>query len=402
MKFKYRAIAKNGEEQTGKIDAATHEKAVELLQKYQLVVVSVEEVSELFSLSALIGKFHRGVGNKKIVLFSKELSILISSGVSLVEALKIEYEQEENQKFREQIMAIADMVDDGDAFSEALSRFPDTFSDFYVNIVKSGEVSGKMQESLMHLAAYVEKSYMLSAKVKNAMLYPCVILMGFIGVGICMMIFVVPQLVSIFRENAMDLPLPTKMLIAVSDFLVNNFALFVLAVIFMIFGVGRYIKTPAGKAQADVLLLSLPPFSELFRKFYLARFADNLSMLIGSGVNIVSALQISSEVAGNEVYKKIIYSSMEDVKMGGSIAYAFENNKFVSPMVSKMLKIGEKTGKVDVVLKDVADFYTKEVDIAVDGLTAIIEPILILILGGGVGLMVAAIIMPIYQMTEAY
>jgi type IV pilus assembly protein PilC len=170
----------------------------------------------------------------------------------------------------------------------------------------------------------------------------------------------------------------------------------------LVVGVKNYIKTPTGKAQADVLMLSLPPFSELFRKYYLARFADNLSMLIGSGVNIVSALQISSEVAGNEVYKKIIYNSMEDVKMGGSIAYAFENNKYVFPMVSKMMKIGEKTGKMDSVLKDVAGFYTKEVDIAVDGLTAIIEPILILILGGGVGLLVAAIIMPIYQMTEAY
>jgi type IV pilus assembly protein PilC len=204
---------------------------------------------------------------------------------------------------------------------------------------------------------------MLGAKVKNAMLYPCVILLGFVGVGICVMVFVVPQLVAIFRENNAQLPLPTKILIAVSDFMVNYFFVGIAILIVFVASLKKYIKTPEGKRQMDTLLLSVPPFQELFRKFYLARFSENLSMLIGSGVNIVAALQISGDVAGNEVYKKIIHNSMEDVKIGGSIAYAFENNKYVAPMVSKMLKIGERTGKIDGVLQDVARFYTKEVDI---------------------------------------
>lgn len=401
MKFKYLSVAKNGEEQVGNIEADSHEKAVEILQKYDFTLVSVDRVSELFSLSGLIGKFHKGVSSKKLVMFSKELSILISSGVSLVEALRIQYEQEESKRFKDQISAMSAMVEDGYSLSATLSRFPDTFSDFYINIVKSGEVSGKMQESLLHLADYVEKRYLLSSKVKNAMLYPAVIMMGFLGVGMAMMVFVVPQLVAIFRENAVELPLPTRILIFVSDAMVNNFALLVLIAVFFLVVVRRYLKTPAGKAKVDIFVLSVPPFNELFKKYYLARFADNLAMLIGSGVNIVNALEISASVAGNDVYKKIILESVEDVKVGGSIAYAFENNKYVSPMISKMLNIGERTGKIDAVLKDVADFYTKEVDIAVDGVTAIIEPILILFLGGGVGLLVAAIIMPIYQMTES-
>lgn len=401
MKFKYRAITKIGEEQAGAIEADSKEKAVEILQKYDFTLVSVDKVSELFSLAGITGKFHRGVSSKKLVMFSKELSILISSGVSLVEALHIQYEQEESKRFKEQIAAMADMVEDGYSLSSTLSKFPDTFSDFYINIVKSGEVSGKMQESLLHLADYVEKRYLLSAKVKNAMLYPAVIMVGFLGVGVAMMVLVVPQLVGIFQENAMELPLPTKILIAVSNFLVHNFALFVLLVIFSLVVVRRYLKTRSGKAKLDVLFLTVPPFNDLFKKYYLARFADNLSMLIGSGVNIVKALEISASVAGNDVYRKIILESVEDVKVGGSIAYAFEKNKYVSPMISKMLNIGERTGKIDQVLKDVADFYTKEVDIAVDGVTAIIEPILILVLGCGVGILVAAIIMPIYQMTEA-
>lgn len=402
MNFKYRAINKSGEQQSGSIEAVSHDDAVELLQKYEMIVVSLEEANQMFSLGAIMSRLRRRVGVKRLVMFSKELAILISSGVSLVEALKIEYEQEENPYFREQIMSIADMVEDGASFSEALSKYPDTFSDFYVNIVRSGEVSGRMQESLTHLADYVEKNYMLAAKVKGAMIYPCVILMGFLLVGICMMVFVVPQLVSIFRESNMELPLPTKILIAISDLLVHYLYLVIPLVIGAVTLVKRYVKTPKGKRQADALMLSLPPFNELFRKYYQARFADNLAMLIGSGVNIVSALQISGEVAGNEMYKKVIFESMEDVKVGGSIAYAFENSKYVSAMLSKMLKIGERTGKIDAVLRDVSNFYTKEVDIAVDGLTAVIEPILIIILGVGVGGLVAAIIMPIYQMTEAF
>lgn len=168
MKFKYAAITKSGEAQSGKIEAASQEKAVEAIQKYGLIIVSVESASDLFSVSGIMNKVRKRVGVKKIVMFSKELAILISSGVSLVEALRIQYDQEDSQFFKEQIGAIADMVDDGAPFSDALSRYPNTFSDFYVNIVKSGEVSGNMQESLLHLSDYVEKNYLLAAKVKNA------------------------------------------------------------------------------------------------------------------------------------------------------------------------------------------------------------------------------------------
>jgi type IV pilus assembly protein PilC len=400
MKFKYRAIGKNGEEQSGQIEADNRQKAVEILQKYDFTLVSVDSADKLFSVSGIIGKFRKGVGAKKLVMFSKELSILISSGVSLVEALRIQYEQEDDKYFKEQISTMADMIDDGHSLSSALSRFPDTFSDFYINIVRSGEVSGKMQDSLMHLAEYVEKRYLLTSKVRNAMLYPCVIMFAFLGVGVAMMVLVIPQLVSIFRENDMELPITTRIVIAVSDFLVNNFMLFIVMLIILIFGGRRYVKTESGKENMDRLFLTMPPFKDLFKKYYLARFADNLSMLIGSGVNIVRALEISGDVAGNAIYTKLIYESVEDVKVGGSIAYAFENNKYVPPMISKMISIGERTGKIDSVLKDVADFYTKEVDIAVDGVSAIIEPILILILGCGVGVLVSAIILPIYQMTE--
>lgn len=399
MKFKYKATTINGREQEGKIEAGNIERAVELLQKHKLIIISIRPVKELFSFTEAFSFLNR-VSNKKVVMFSKELSILLTANIPLVEALRIQYEQENHKYFREQIFMISKMVDDGAPFSVALSNFPKIFSNFYVNIVKSGEVSGKLQEVLYHLSEYIEKQYILNSKVKNALMYPAVILGGFTLIGILMMAFVIPQLTSIFKENSQELPLPTKMLIITSDFMKDNFILIVIAIVVLVYGVKKYVSTPKGKEKVDKFVLKLPQFKFLFQKFYMTRFAENLSMLIGSGISIVNALEISGDVVGNEVYKKVIYNSVDEVKIGGSISYAFERSDDVPPLVSKMIRVGEKTGRVDIVLKDVADFYTKEVDIAVDGLMSLIEPILIFVLGAGVGLLVAAILLPVYQMTE--
>ncbi len=399
MKFKYKATTISGREQEGKIEAGSIERAVELLQKHKLIVVSIKPVRELIPLSKLLSFLNR-VSKKKIVMFSKELSVLLTANIPLVEALRIQYEQEDNPYFREQIFTISKMVDDGAPFSVALSRFPNVFSDFYVNIVKSGEASGKLQEALYHLSGYIEKQYILASKVKNALMYPAVIMGGFGLVGLGMMAFVVPQLVSVFEGSSQELPLPTKILVAASGFIQSNFILILVSLVVFGYIIKKYIGTTEGKEKIDGLILRLPGFKVIFQKFYLARFAENLSMLIGSGIPIINALKISGDVVGNEVYKKIVYNSVDEVKIGGSIAYAFERSENVPPLIAKMIRVGEKTGRVDVVLKDVGEFYTKEVDIAVDGLMSLIEPVMIFVLGGGVGLLVAAILMPIYQMTE--
>ena len=398
MKFTYKAISISGVEQLGKIEAGSMERAVELLQKHRLVVISIKEVRELISFKKLSAVFHR-VSHKKIVIFLKELSILLMAGVPLVESLRIQYGQEESIYFKERIFMISNMVEDGMSFSAALSKFPNMFSDFFVNIVKSGEESGKMQESLLHLSNYIEKQYLLSSKVKNALMYPAIVLSGFAVVGVAMMTLVVPQLVSIFEGSGQELPLPTKILIFVSDFMQHNLILIFIGGGILLYLAKTYIGTVKGKEKIDMLLLKIPQFSSIFKKYYVARFAENLSLLISSGIPIITALQISGDVVGNSVYKKVIYSSIDEVKIGGSIAYSFERSDQLPPLVSKMIRVGERTGKLDIVLKDIADFYTKEVDIAVDGLTAIIEPIMIFVLGGLVAILVASILMPIYQMT---
>jgi len=399
MKFKYKAVSTSGIEQTGKVDAINQEKAIELIQKHRLIIIYVKPIREFASIDKLFSFLHR-VSSKKIVMFSKELSILLMAGIPLVEALRIQHDQEESAYFKDQLFIIANMVDDGSSFSAALSRFPNIFSGFYVNIVKSGEASGTMQESLLHLADYIEKQYLLNSKVKNALMYPGVIIGGFLIIGALMMAFVIPQLTAIFRDNEQELPLPTKILILISDFMKDNFILVAIGAVVLIYGIKKYIATQEGKENFDKLIFKIPKFNSIFRKFYVARFAKNLSMLIKSGVSIISALKISGDVVGNEVYKKIIYNSIDEVKIGGSVAYAFERSDQLPPLVPRMIRIGEKTGKLDVVLKDIADFYTKEVNIAVDGLMSLIEPILIFVLGGAVGILVAAILMPVYQMTE--
>lgn len=399
MKFKYKAITISGGKQAGKIEASNKERAIELLQKHKLVVVSIDLVREFLSLKKLLPLLHK-VSSDKIVVFSKELSVLLSAGIPIIESLRILYEQEDNIYFREKIFVISNMVDDGSNLSSALSSFPDIFSDFFINIIKSGEASGKVQESFYHLSEYIEKQYLLVSKVKNALMYPAVILGGFASVGAGMMVFVVPQLVSIFKENQQELPLPTKILIMTSNFMQHHFILLILMVFVICYVFKKYIKTPEGKGKLDRLVLKIPKISHIFQRFYMARFTGNLSMLISSGIPIMNALQISGDVVGNEVYKEIIYNSIDEVEIGGSIAYTFEKSDQIPLLVSKMIRVGEKTGKLDLILKDISEFYTKEVDIAIDGLTALIEPILIFVLGAGVGVLVASILMPIYQMTS--
>ena len=401
MKFKYKARTISGIEQEGSIEAGTQKMAVEMLQKHKLIVVSIRPVQSLFAKNQLLSFIHR-VKSQEIVEFSKEFSVLLSAGIPLVEALEIIQKQVGNLYFKDQLAEVVSDVRDGASFSSALERHPDIFSNLYINLVRAGEASGKIQTVLLHLSDHLEKQHHLNSRVKSSLLYPAVVIGGFGIVGLLMMAFVVPKLMEIFSENSMDLPLPTKILIAVSGFFHNYFILIIIALALVVVGLRNFKNTPKGKAALDGFLLKIPALNKILEKFYLSRFSANLSMLIISGVSIIESLQISGDVVGNEVYKKVIYSAVDEVRTGGSVAYAFEASDAIPPMVSKMIKVGEKTGNLDLVLKSISNFYSKEVDIAVEGITAIIEPVLILLLGAGVAILVAAILMPIYQMTEAF
>ena len=400
MKFQFKAISISGNQQEGKIEATTQEKAIEMLQRHKLVVVSIKPVREFISLGKIFSFLHR-VKREKIIMFSKELAVMLESGIPLVEALRILYGQEENEYFKEQIYSIASKVDDGMPFSSALAESPNLFSDFYINIVKAGEASGKLQETFLHLSSYMDKQSYINAKLKNAMIYPAVVISGFGVVGVGVMVFVMPQLVSVFEKSGTELPMTTKALVALSDFFQNYLIVIIVVFISFVYLLKSYISTPNGKKVFDSLVLKIPKIKNILQKVYVSRFAGNLSMLIASGIPITDALKISGNIVGNNVYKELIFSSIDEVKIGGSVSYVFEKSDNFPVVVSKMMRIGEKSGQFGKILQDIAFFYEKEIDLAIEGIMALIEPVLIFVLGIGVLIFILSILQPIYGMTGA-
>lgn len=400
MKFQFKAISISGNQQEGKIEATTQEKAIEMLQRHKLVVISIKPVREFMSLGKIFSFLHR-VKREKIIMFSKELAVMLESGIPLVEALRILYGQEENEYFKEQIYSIASKVDDGMPFSSALAESPNLFSDFYVNIVKAGEASGKLQETFVHLSTYMDKQSYINAKLKNAMIYPAVVISGFGVVGVGVMVFVMPQLVSVFEKSGTELPATTKALVALSDFFQNYLIVIIAVFISFFYLLKSYISTPNGKKAFDSAILKIPKIKNILQKVYVSRFAGNLSMLIASGIPITDALKISGNIVGNNVYKELIFSSIDEVKIGGSVSYVFEKSDNFPVVVSKMMRIGEKSGQFGKILQDIAFFYEKEIDLAIEGIMALIEPVLIFVLGIGVLIFILSILQPIYGMTGA-
>jgi type IV pilus assembly protein PilC len=396
MKFKYQAKNEKGEIQSGTVEASSEAAAIKILQSHKLVVVSITPMMEISALFRSV-KFLQKVPAKDLVIFSRQLATLIEAKISLLEALKTLHKQTSNAFFKEKIFEIANDIEGGKSLSYSLSKHPKVFSEFYVNLIKAGEVSGNLQESLLYLAEHVEKQYDLENKIKGAMYYPAFILLAFFAVGIIVMIYVIPQLTAIVEESGQELPITTRILIASSHFLRYYGWILVVFGITMGIGTKRYIDTPEGKMNWDKIKLKLPVIGELLRKIALVRFSENLSTLIKGGVPIVRSLQITGSVIGNEVFKELIFKTAEKVKSGTSIAKVLGESPEIPLIVIQMISIGERSGKLDSILDNIARFYTREVNNVVDNLSTLIEPVLIVIMGIGVGIMVSAILLPIYN-----
>jgi type IV pilus assembly protein PilC len=283
-----------------------------------------------------------------------------------------------------------------------LGKYPKVFSNFYVSVVRAGESSGKLDEVLNYLADELEKDYDMNSKIKGAMIYPGVILTGLAIVGAVMMIFVVPKLTEVISSSGGELPLPTKILIAVSDFLQSFWWLLLAGIFGAYFGIKTFVSTPSGKLMADELLLRLPIFGHLYNLIYIVRFTRSMNTLIIGGVSLSKGLDITADVVSNEVYKRIIHETKKQVEDGNSISSVFSESKEIPVMVSQMMSIGEKTGRLDMILAKITDFYTREINNIIANLMTLMEPIVIIIIGIGVGLMVAAIILPMYQMADSF
>lgn len=403
MKFSYQAKTPQGQLQKGIVDATSREAAIDVLQKNGLVILNLKSASEISLMTRRI-QFLERVKTSDIVLFSRQLATLFSAKVPLAESLQILSGQIAGPYFRGVIIDTMRDVEGGMAFSQALSRHPKAFSGYYVGMIKSGEASGKLEETLDYLAVSVERQYTLSSKVFNALIYPIFVLAVFITIMVLMFTFVVPKLKLFVEEAGQELPLVTKIIFNISDFLVN-YGYWILP--FVILGAGftaRYIlRTPEGQLLFDKFKLRLPIFGMLFQKIALSRFADSLSTLIAGGLPMVQAIVITSDVVGNMEYKNILAKVAEQVKKGFSISSVLKLYPLIIPsMVTQMIFVGEETGKLEEVLKKVADFYEKETVRSLDTLVTMIEPFLIVMLGGFVFVLISAILLPIYNLAQGF
>jgi len=402
MEFNYVARTKQGEMQTGIVEAASRSGALETLQSRGLILLDLRAGTSGGSIFSMKLKIFQRVKLKEMTTFSRQLATLVSAQVPLLSSLQTLAKQTENEYFRDIILEVANDVEGGAVLSKALSRHPKVFSNFFVNMVKAGEASGGMENSLNYLADYLEKQHDLNNKVRGALMYPAFVIGAFAIIATLMMILVVPKLTGFLAETGQELPWMTKVVMGISSFLTNWWWLFLMFLVGVFFYFSYILKnSPMARQQWDTVKIHLPLFGkQVFQKIYVTRIADNLSTLIQGGLSILQALQVTSEVVGNVVYQKIVTEAKEDVRIGNTLSSSFSKHKEIPSMVTQMIATGEQTGSLDIILKKLGQFYNKEIDTTVATISQLIEPIMILAIGGAVAVLVAAILMPIYNIAN--
>lgn len=398
MLFKYKATTKDGEERNGSIDAISVDVAIGALQKRDLIIISVEP-AEGGGIIKILNEALESVKTKDVVILSRQLATLFEAKVSVLDTFKLLSSETENALLRRKLSEITDDIQSGVPISTAMSKHPKIFSAFYVSLIRSGEESGRLSESFNYLADYLERQYAIVSKVRGALIYPAFVILSFAVVMVLMLVMVIPRLAEILVETGQEVPLYTTFVIWLSGVFVDYGIFILVAVIILGLLAWRYAVTAIGKSTIDKLQLNVPYVGTLYRRFYLSRIADNMDTLITSGVSMVRSLEVTADVVGSEVYKKVILDAVTGVKGGSPLSSAFAESKDVPKIMAQMTKIGEETGNLGFVLKTMARFYKREVDTAIDTLIALIEPMMIIFLGVAVGLLLVSVLGPIYNIT---
>jgi type IV pilus assembly protein PilC len=396
--FRYTAKDRDGKAVNGVMDSASSSALVDALRQKELTIISIEEAKEKAKTSFSFGA--EKVKLDDLVIFSRQLATMVDAGIPLVGALDALQDQMEHAGFKNVVRKVRDNVEGGLSLSEALSKQPKVFSSFFINMVRAGESSGNLDEILDRVAIYMEKTIALIRKVKSSLIYPAVVILMAITITTFLLIFVVPTFKSIFSTIGVELPLPTRILIAISDIMRQWFIVVVILLAAAMFLLSRLIKTEMGALAWDRFLLKVPVIGPLLRKVAVARFARTLSTLQKSGVSILTALEIVGKTSGNKVIEQAVMQTKLSIKEGESIAQPLTASKVFPPMVTRMISVGEQTGKLEEMLSKVADFYESEVDAAVSGLTSLIEPLIIAFLGIVVGGIVVSMFLPIVKLVE--
>ena len=396
--FEYTARnAATGQIMKGTLDVPTRDDVLKHIKQQKMIVVNVREQPKQLSLS--FGK--KGIRTRDIVIFTRQFATMINSGLPLVQSLDILARQTENPSLAEVTKQVVFDVESGHTLADAFSKHPKAFTELYVNMVAAGEAGGILDTIQLRLAPFLEKSDALIRKVKGAMVYPGVI-MSVAGIAVAvLLIFVIPTFQKMFASVGMELPLPTRIVIAMSDFLISYWWALILIIVGIVYAIRSYYKTPNGQKQIDQMMLNAPVLGDLLRKSAVSRFTRTLGTLISSGVSILDGLEITAKTAGNRVIHDAVMESRNSIAGGETIAGPLEKSKVFPPMVISMIAVGEQTGGLDEMLSKIADFYDEEVDVAVSALLSLMEPMMIVILGVIVGGMVVAMYLPIFDMINA-
>ncbi|MDQ5901325.1 MAG: type pilus assembly protein PilC [Patescibacteria group bacterium] len=398
MLFKYTALDKNGKKTQGEIDALNKTVAISALQRRDLIVVTIKGDEDR---SILKASFFDRVPLKDVVIASRQLSTLFTANVSALKAFTLLASNAENKMLASQLQRIGDDLQAGSSISDALGKFPNTFSLFYVNMVKAGEESGKLNETFQYLADYLDRQYALTSKTRSALIYPAFVVVVFIAVMLLMFTMVIPNLSQLLVESGQEIPFYTRIVIGISNFIIDYGVFIAIALILGAVYVLWFRRNDSGKEYIDRMKLSIPVLGDLYKKVYLSRISDNLNTMLSSGISIIRSIEITSEVVNNYVYKGILNETKEDVKSGSSLSNALNKHKEIPQIMIQMVQVGEETGSLGSILKTLAEFYRREVDDAVDTMIGLIEPVMIVGLAVGVGILLTSILIPIYNIASS-
>lgn len=398
MKFNYQARTEDGKLRKGKVEASSKESALDLLQKHGLYISYLEEAGNKPFFAKDINIFQR-VTKEDIVNFSRQLSLMFQANIPLVESLDTLSNQLENPILREKLVQISEDVESGRNLSDSMAEFPEIFSPFYIWMVKAGEASGKLSESLTYLAEHQERQYKSMNEIKGALTYPALVI-GLVVVVIGLVVFfIVPQITSVLEGTGQELPIATKIVMALPEFL-KKWGLLFLVILGAIITLGyKYYQTDEGRLKFDTYMLEFPIIGDFLKKMYLSRFADNFTTLASAGLPITRSLEIVSNIVGNEKYKKMIAEAKEGVTRGRNMSTILSQYpKYFPPIFNQMVVVGEKTGSLSTSLNHVSQFYREEVDRGIENLISLLEPAMIIVLGVVVGGIMISVLMPMYSM----
>ena len=401
-KFDWEARSKAGSTQKGVMEAGNAAQVESQLKRYGFSSITVKEQGKGLNMQLkLPGSGAKKIETKDLVVFTRQFATMIDSGLPLVQCLDILSGQQENKTFKEILVKVKESVESGSTFADALAKHPKAFDQLYVNLVAAGEVGGILDTILARLAAYIEKAMKLKKQVKGAMVYPITIMsIAVIVVGV-ILVFVIPTFAKMFADFGGELPMPTKIVIAMSNFLTKYIVVIIAALFGIKWAIGKYYATPGGRKKIDRLALQAPVAGPLIRKVSVAKFTRTLGTMISSGVPIMDGLEIVAKTAGNKIVEEAIYKVRQSISEGKTIAEPLAESGVFPPMVVQMISVGEATGAMDAMLNKIADFYDDEVDDAVGAMTSMMEPLLMVFLGTTVGGLVIAMYLPIFKLAGA-